>query len=74
VNWPALELAVGSIIISAAVNWIVMVVFFHWKKREEVPDELHKDVECLRQDVVALRVDLARVKGRINGHGWKREV
>jgi hypothetical protein len=73
-NWPALELAVGMIVIGAAVNWISMTVFFWWKRRQQVPDELHKDVECLRNDVVALRVDIARIKGRLNFKAWTKET
>lgn len=73
-NWPALEFAVGMIIIGAAVNWIVMVLFFRWKKRETVPDELHKEVECLRNDVIGLRVEMARIKGQLNFKTWRKET
>jgi hypothetical protein len=72
VNWPAIELMVGSIIIGACVNWIVMVAFFRWKKREEVPDELQKEVESLRKHVTLLRVDMARIKGQLNFKTWKQ--
>jgi hypothetical protein len=74
VNWPALEFSVGMIIIGAAVNWIVMVLFFRWKKRETVPDELHKEVECLRNDVIGLRVEMARIKGQLNFKTWRKET
>jgi hypothetical protein len=39
-NWPAIELLIGSVIIGAAVNWIVMVAFFRWKKQQNVPTDL----------------------------------
>ena len=72
-NWPAIELMVGSIIIGACVNWIVMIAFFRWKKREEVPDELEKEVASLHRHVVGLRVDMARIKGQLNFKTWKKE-
>jgi hypothetical protein len=72
-NWPAIELAVGLMIIGAAVNWIVMVLFFRWKQREAVPDEIHKEVECLRNDVIGLRVEMARIKGQLNFKTWRKE-
>lgn len=66
-----------NLIVLAAGNlffFLLQVWFFHWRKREEAPDELHKEVECLRNDVVALRVEVARIKGRINGKGWNQEA
>jgi hypothetical protein len=72
-NWPALELMIGSIILGAAMQWIGRVLFFRWQKRQEVPDGIHKEVEQLGKDVVGLRVEIARIKGQLNFKVWRKE-
>lgn len=66
-SWPALELAIGTIIIGAAVNWIVMVIFFWWKKREDVPDDLSNRMQRIEQAFVA------HTGITLNGKDYKKE-
>jgi hypothetical protein len=50
------------------------ILYYRYKKREEIPSELHREVAGLQKDLVKVREDIARIKGRINGHGWAREA
>jgi hypothetical protein len=53
------------------LNCVVTMWVFHWRRREEEP---RADIEQLQRDLVNVREDIARIKGRLNGKGWLREV
>lgn len=69
-TWRTLVITVCGV----ACSTIFQMWLFRWRKREEFPDALHKEVADLRSDLVKAREDIARIKGRINGHGWRQEV
>lgn len=61
------------VVISAFVNlWII-----HRERIIKVPEDVSiltvriEAIEQLQRDVVKLREDVARIKGRINGHSWE---
>ena len=68
-NWPATALAIGMIIIGAAVNWAVMVAFFRYKKR---PGETQ--VEILMREQHRQMYEEFKARHGINGHGKKQEA
>lgn len=72
-TWPQLQLLLGSAIIGACVQYIVFVIQRAKLRKESVPDELHKEVETLRTDVVGLRVEIARIKGQLNFKTWRKD-
>lgn len=68
--WQAIAVAMAGQVIS----FLTMVTYYRWRKQQEMPSELHKEIEEVRRDMVKIREDVARIKGRINGHGWRQEA
>jgi len=54
--------------------FLLQVAYFRWKKREDIPEELHKDIKQLQRDIVAVRGEVIYIKGRLNGAGWRKEI
>jgi hypothetical protein len=49
----------------------LQIAYFRWKKRQEVPQELEKEIAQLRYDLVALRGQVKYIQGVLNGKHWK---
>jgi hypothetical protein len=63
---------VGTIILSGAINVLIMG-YYIGRYKQELADCV-KISEESRKDLVKVREDIARIKGRINGHGWRQEA
>jgi hypothetical protein len=70
--WGMLLIAIGGIVGSAAVN--ILIVGFYIGKYKEIVEECRNQGEESRKDLVKVREDVARIKGRINGKGWTQEA
>ncbi len=70
--WPTIVFGIAGIAISAAVNILVVGIYIG-KYKQELADALRTGEET-RKDLVKAREDIARIKGRINGHGWRQEA
>lgn len=64
---------IALIVAGQVVSCFVTVYLIRWKKRENKPRELEVAIDRLYKDLVRVREDVARIKGRLNGHEWKRE-
>jgi len=69
--WTAIAIGVAGIVGSGAVNLLIIGIYFG--KYRTLVDEAKETAEESRKDLVKVREDVARIKGRINGHGWRTE-
>jgi hypothetical protein len=72
-------IAVAGILGSAAVNLVIvsMAVGRYQKALEncqKAVDTCINEIGNMRTSLTGAREDIARIKGRINGKGWKQEV
>ena len=52
--------------------FLLQIAYFRFKKRENFPEELNKDLKQLQKDIVNVRGEVLYLKGRINGKEWRR--
>ena len=71
--WENVLVFGGMMVLGWVGNYAICVMYFRFKKREEAPDEIHKEVVSLREDVNKLRGAVKYLEGRLNGKGWLRE-
>lgn len=67
-TWRTLVIMVTG----SAATTIFQMWLFRWRKREEIPEEMHKDLKQLQKDIVNVRGEVLYLKGRINGKEWRR--
>lgn len=66
--WQQVAIILCGGALSLILNWLLLMWFFHWKKREQQPIEA---IEQLQKDVVSVRERLRYIEGRLNGKHWK---
>lgn len=63
------------VVTGQTVSVLFSVWLFRWKrlekKVEKLPEEIHADMARLTSDLVKVREDVARIKGRMNFKAWK---
>lgn len=60
------------------LGWIgtalIGMYFYRWKKRENFPHELEKEIKEMRKEMVTIRGQVKYLEGRLNGKHWIRET
>lgn len=67
--WRELLVVIGGNIIFLVLN----MYFVHWRKRDNLPYELGREMKQLRYDIIALRGQVKYLEGRMNGRHWRSE-
>lgn len=70
--WGMLVIAIAGIAGSAAVNLIIVSMAVG--RYKVLVEDCVNEIAALRTSLGGAREDIARIKGRINGKGWKQEV
>lgn len=70
--WGMLVIALAGIAGSAAVN--LAIVSMAIGRYKVLVEESISEIAALRISLSGAREDIARIKGRINGKGWKQEA
>jgi hypothetical protein len=62
------------VVIGPAVTSVMgNMIYYRWRKRENVPDDLRKEIVDLVKQVVVLRGQVKYIEGRLNGKHWRTE-
>ncbi len=59
-------------IFSGAIN--LLIIGMYVGKYKALVEELRDSAEESRKSLIVVREDVARIKGRINGHNWRLET
>ena len=72
-NETALFLQIGVGILMTGGSGLVQVWIIRWAKRENIPEELRKEMEELRATLANVRGQVKYLEGKINGKHWVRD-